>query len=105
TLVVPFVAVAFGLAAVKPILIPFSLIALIHAWAIPELYAARGAGVVRSRAGTDKRSERVALGLLGDLVDHRARELHSRTGLVLERGALGIWLLGAAGAFLLRPGG
>ena len=30
--------------------------------------------------------ERVALGLLGDLVDHRARDLHARTGLILERG-------------------
>jgi hypothetical protein len=33
------------------------------------------------------------------------RELRARTGLVLERGALGVWLLGEAGALLVRPGG
>ena len=49
---------------------------LVHAWAIPELYAARGAR--RRRRGRDRGHsgpEPVALGLLGDLVDHRAREL------------------------------
>jgi hypothetical protein len=47
----------------------------------------------------------VALGLLGDLVGHDARELHARTGLVPERGALGVWLVGEAGAVLVAPGG
>jgi hypothetical protein len=103
--VVPFIAVAIGLAWVKPLLIPISLIALVHAWAIPELYAARGAGVVRARKPAGGAAERRALGLLGDLVDHRARELQARTGLVLERGALGVWLIGEAGALLVRPGG
>jgi hypothetical protein len=97
--------VAVGLSAVRPILLPISVVALAHAWIIPELYAARGAGVVRSPVATDHRAERVALGLLGDLVDHRARELQARTGLVLERGGLGVWLLGPAGALLVRPGG
>jgi hypothetical protein len=103
--VVPFIAVALGLAWVKPILIPVSLIALVHAWAIPELYAARGAGVLRRREPTGDAAERRSLGLLGDLVGHRARELHARTGLVLERGALGVWLVGEAGALLVRPRG
>jgi hypothetical protein len=103
--VVPFIAVAVGLAVVKPLLIPISLIALVHAWAIPELYAARGAGVVRPRKAAGGPAERRALGLLGDLIDHRARELHERTGLVLERGALGVWLIGEAGALLVRPHG
>ena len=49
--------------------------------------------------------ERTALGLLGDLLGHDARELHARTGLALERGALGVWLVGEAGALLVRPGG
>ena len=49
--------------------------------------------------------ERVALGLLGDLIGHDARELHARTGLVPERGALGVWLVGEAGAVLVAPGG
>jgi hypothetical protein len=103
--VVPFIAVAVGLAWLKPLLIPISLIALVHAWAIPELYAARGAGVVRPRKPAGEAAERRSLGLLGDLVDHRARELHARTGLVLERGELGVWLVGEAGALLVRPHG
>jgi len=85
-----------------------SALALAHAWAIPELYANRGAKVVRPRrrlgageAGADV----IALGLLGDLVGHEARELHARTGLVLERGGLGVWLVGEAGALLVRHGG
>src|SRR5919197_1566407 len=49
--------------------------------------------------------ERTALGLLGDLISHQARALHARTGLVLERGALGTWLVGESGALLVRPGG
>lgn len=104
-MVVPFIAVGAGLAIVKPILIPISVIAFVHAWAIPELYAARGAGVVRARKQAGDVAERRALGLLGDLVDHQVRELQARTGLVLERGALGVWLLGEAGALLVRPGG
>jgi hypothetical protein len=101
----PFVAAALVLGLARPILIPFALLCLAHAWAIPELYAARGARVVK-RVGADRGgSERVALGLLGDLVDHEARALHGRTGLMVEPGRLGVWLVGEAGALLVRPGG
>ena len=44
-------------------------------------------------------------GLLGDLVGHESRELQSASGLVLERGGLGVWLVGEAGALLVTPGG
>jgi hypothetical protein len=101
---VPFLAAAVGLAVLKPVTIPVGLVLVLHAWAIPELHAARGAGVLRVRRAEDPAAERVALGLLGDLLDHRARELHARTGLVLERGVLGVWLLSEAGALLVRPG-
>jgi hypothetical protein len=101
----PFVGGALILGMAAPIMAPFALLCLAHAWAIPELYAARGARVVKPRPSAPTRSERVALGLLGDLVDHRARALHARTGLVLERGTLGVWLVGEAGALLVRPGG
>jgi hypothetical protein len=47
----------------------------------------------------------VALGLLGDLVDHEERELLADTGLALQRGKLGAWLVGQEGAILVRPGG
>jgi hypothetical protein len=101
----PFIAAAVLLGVLKPVTIPVSLVALAHAWIIPELYAARGAGVLRSRPPAAGEPERRALGLLGDLVNHRARGLHARTGFVLERGELGAWLVGEAGAVLVRPGG
>jgi hypothetical protein len=101
----PFAAAAGVLVALEPLSAPVSAIALAHAWAIPELYAKRGANVVRRRPRAGEHPERTALGLLGDLVGHEARELHARTGLVLERGTLGVWLVAEAGALLVRPGG
>ena len=104
--VVPFVGAGAGLFAVQPLALPVSLAALAHAWVIPELYAQRGANVVRPkapRAGAE--AERLSVGLLGDLIGHGARDLHGGTGLVMERGALGVWLVGPAGALLVRPGG
>jgi hypothetical protein len=76
-----------------------------QAWIIPALYAQRGANVLRPRKRAGDGAERVALGLLGDLVGHAARDVHGATGLVTERGALGTWLVGEAGAVLVRPGG
>jgi hypothetical protein len=102
---VPFVLAAAALAVLDPVLIPVSVVLVAHAWAIPELYAARGAGVVRRRDRDVHPGEPVALGLLGDLIDHRSRELHGRTGLVLERARLGTWLVAERGALLVRPGG
>ena len=92
-------------AALEPLSFPVGLALLAHAWAIPELYARRGANVVRPRPRAEDAPERLALGLLGDLVGHDARELHARTGLVPERGSLGVWLVGEAGAVLVAPGG
>jgi hypothetical protein len=102
---VPFIGSAAALAILKPITLPVGLILVAHAWIIPELYAARGANVVRTRPSLDHAAERLALGLLGDLLDHDARDLHARTGLVLERGVLGVWVLAQAGALLIAPGG
>jgi len=99
---VPMLATAVLLLFLDPVTIPVGLILLVHAWAIPELYANRGAKVVKPRARLGEAEERTALGLLGDLVGHEARELHARTGLVMERGALGVWLVGEAGALLVR---
>jgi hypothetical protein len=104
--VVPFIGAGIVLILVQPLALPVSLASFAHAWVIPELYAQRGANVVRpkpSRAPAD--AERVSVGLLGDLVGHEARALHAQTGLVLERGRLGVWLVGPAGALLVRPGG
>jgi hypothetical protein len=101
--VVPFAATAGLLVALSPWLVPVALLALVQAWGIPELYARRGALVVKPRRRADAGPERVALGLLGDLVGHEARDLHERTGLVLEHGSLGVWLVGEAGALLVCP--
>jgi len=100
---VPFIAAAILLVALQPLAAPVAVMALAHAWIIPELYARRGANVVRPRPrGAGAAAESRALGLLGDLVGHEARELYSRYGLVREPGALGVWLVGEAGALLVR---
>jgi hypothetical protein len=99
---VPMVAVGALLMTLHPVAAVVGLILVGHAWAIAELYANRGAKVVKPRARAGEEPERVALGLLGDLVGHEARALHARTGLVMERGALGVWLVGEAGALLVR---
>jgi len=100
--VVPFVGAAAVLLWLQPLTLPVALVCLAHAWVIPELYAQRGANVVRPRGRAGQGAERRAVGLLGDLVGHEARDLHARTGLVLERGRLGTWLVGEAGALLLH---
>jgi hypothetical protein len=102
---ITFCVAAIVLFVLEPLSAPVGAIMLAHAWVIPELYAKRGANVLRPRPRRDDGSERTALGLLGDLVGHEARELHARTGLVLERGALGVWVVGEAGAVLVRRGG
>jgi hypothetical protein len=103
--VVPFFAAAAALMLLNPIALPVALACMAHAWIIPELYAFRGANVVRRKPTRDPRPERVAQGLLGDLLGHEERGLQRDTGLALERGHLGVWLVGEAGAVLVAPGG
>ncbi|HEX5956756.1 MAG TPA: hypothetical protein VFY37_12530 [Solirubrobacterales bacterium] len=102
------------LVAIEPLTFPAAAICFAHAWAIPRIQARRGArqvvpiGSERSaarRAHAAGGPERVALGLLGDLVGHAQRDLLAATGLALERGGLGVWLIGEQGAILIRPGG
>jgi hypothetical protein len=102
---VPWIAMAAFLLYLEPLSFPLAIILIAHAWIIPELYAKRGANVLRAAKTRGEASERTALGLLGDLVGHRARDLHDATGLVLERGAFGTWLVGEMGAVLVAPGG
>jgi hypothetical protein len=104
--VVPFIAAAIVLVALDPIAAPVAFACLAHAWIIPELYASRGANVVRpKRRRGGEAQERVAQGLLGDLLGHEARELQRETGLAIERGELGTWVVGEAGALMLAPDG
>jgi hypothetical protein len=97
---VPFLGAAALLMYLQPLSAPVAFALVAHAWAIPELYAKRGANVLKPRPGTPS-----GAGLLGDLVGHQAREVHAHTGLVPERGRFGTWLVGEAGALLVRPGG
>jgi hypothetical protein len=89
----------------EPLAAPVAVISVAHAWIIPELYAFRGASVVRPKGPRNEVAEPVAQGLLGDLLGHEERELQRRTGLALERGELGVWLVGEAGALLVTPRG
>jgi hypothetical protein len=101
---VPFIAAAAGMLALEPLAAPVALVALAHAWIIPELYAFRGASVVRPKGARNAAAEPVAQGLLGDLLGHEERELQRRTGLALQRRELGVWLVGEAGALLVSRG-
>lgn len=96
---VPFLGGAGALMALNPLSAPVAFVLVAHAWAIPELYAKRGANVLKPAAAPP------GIGLLGDLIGHAARDLHAGTGLVVERGTFGVWLVGEAGALLVRPGG
>lgn len=98
---VPFLVSGAVLVALEPLTFPVALACLAHAWIIPELYAYRGASVLRPKGKRNRDGEPVAQGLLGDLLGHEARQLQRDTGLVLERGAMGVWLVGEAGALLL----
>src|SRR3954462_11195822 len=80
--VVPFLVAAGVLLALQPLTAPVAVVCMAHAWIIPALYAQRGANVVCPRPRAEGAADRPALGLLGALVDHRARAPHARTGLV-----------------------
>jgi hypothetical protein len=102
---VPFAAAGVVMIWLAPIAAPVALVAAAHAWIIHELYAARGATVARPKGPRHEHAEPVAQGLLGDLLGDRERELQRETGLALEPGELGTWLVGEAGALLLANGG
>jgi hypothetical protein len=103
--VVPFVSVAVLLFLIQPLSFPVGVISLAQAWLIPGLYATRGANTIRPKGPRHEAAEPLAQGLLGDLLGHEARELQSATGLAMERGRLGVWLVGERGALLVAPGG
>jgi hypothetical protein len=104
------VLLTFGLPAallvwIEPLAFPVSLIFLGHGIAVLHLQARRGARAVKPMGEPGGAADRRALGLLGDLVGHRSRALLSETGLALQPGRLGTWVVGQEGAILVRPGG
>jgi hypothetical protein len=103
---IPFVAAGVFLLWIQPLAFAVALASFAHAWLIPEIHAFRGASVLRRKGARHEQAEPVAQGFLGDLLNHEARELQRETGLVLEEGRLGRWLLGEAGGVLfLRDSG
>jgi hypothetical protein len=104
------VVLTFGLPAalliwIEPLAAPASAIFIGHGLAVLHLQPRRGARAVQPLGDQHGTADRTALGLLGDLVGHESRELLGDTGLALERGRLGVWLVGQEGAILVRPGG
>jgi hypothetical protein len=95
---------------IEPLTLPVALLCFAHAWAVPSLQARRGARSVVP-IGSEKSAarpgdpDRVALGLLADLVAHDERDLLRRSGLARQRGRLGTWLVGEQGALLVREPG
>lgn len=105
-ILVTFGAPAVVVVALSPWLAPVAALSLAHAWFITRIQAQRGArSVAPIPPGGDSPPERVALGLLGDLLDHEEHELLLTTGLAMQRGELGAWLVGERGAMMVRPGG
>ncbi len=104
----PLFATAAGMLVLSPLLAPMSVIALVFAWFIPSLYAAKGANVLspprpaRGEVAVAEEAQTRALGLLGDLVGRDAAATLSQTGFVIEPGRFGVWVIGPVGALLVR---
>jgi hypothetical protein len=103
--IVTFALPAALLIWVEPLAFPVSAIFLGHGLAVLHLQARRGARGVKPIAEPAGPEDRTALGLLADLVGHEERSLLAQTGLALQQGRLGAWLVGQEGAILVRPGG
>ena len=101
--VAPFFVLGAFLIALEPLLAAVSLLCLVHAWVIPELFAHRGARVLALEPAREH--DRLGKGLLADLLDRRPAAIEEATGAVVERGQLGVWVLAEHGALLVRPGG
>jgi hypothetical protein len=104
------IVLTFGLPAalliwIEPLAAPVSAVFLGHGLAVLHVQARRGARGVKPIGAAASGPERTALGLVGDLVGHESRKLLRETGLALERGRLGMWLIGQEGAILIRRGG
>ena len=57
---VPFLVAGGALLAIQPLAAPVALAAFAHAWIIPELYAHRGAGVLRPKGARNTAAEPTA---------------------------------------------
>jgi hypothetical protein len=104
-IVLAFAAPGILLMSLEPLTAPAAALCFAHAWFVPWLQARRGAAGLAPLGASASDAQRLALGLLGDLVGGSERELLATTGTVLERGRLGTWLLGERSAVLVRHAG
>ena len=110
--VVLFSAPGVALLLIEPLTFPVALLCFAHAWAVPWIQARRGARAVvalgsgRSAAFREGEPgpERVALGLLADLVGKDGIDYLKMTGFASYGGEFGLWLVGEQGALLVRDG-
>ena len=102
---VPFALAGVGMVLLEPLAAPVALAVLAHAWIIPELYAFRGASVVRPKGPRNAGSEPVAQGFLADLLDHDCPRPPAPHRAGARAREMGVWLVGEAGALLFAPGG
>src|SRR5215212_9098448 len=65
---VPFALAGVGMVVLEPLATPVAFAVWAHAWLIPELYAFRGASVVRPKGPRNEGAEATAQGFLGDLL-------------------------------------
>jgi hypothetical protein len=100
--ITPFFVLGALLVVIEPLLVPVSLLCLVHAWVIPELFANRGARVLAADRRTPAGGGR---GVLADLLDRRPAAIEAETGAVVEPAGLGVWVIAEKGALLVRPGG
>ena len=103
--VVQWLVVAGVLVALEPLSAPVAAVGIAMAWIVPKLYAARGATTLLPKGPREQGVEAVAQGLLGDLLGHEGRDLQRQTGLAVEPGRLGVWVVGEAGAAVVTDGG
>jgi hypothetical protein len=103
--VVQWLVVAGVLVALEPLSAPVAVVGIAMAWIVPKLYAARGATTLLPKAPREQDVEVVAQGFLGDLLGHEGRDLQRQTGLAVEPGRLGVWVVGEAGAAVVTDGG
>ena len=103
--VVQWMIVAGVLIALEPASAPVAAVGLAMAWIVPNLYAARGATTLRPKGPRHDGAEPVAQGFLGDLLGHEERDVHRATGLAVEPGRLGTWVVGEGGAAVVTDGG
>ena len=102
-----------ALLLIEPLAFPVSILCFAHAWIVPAMQARRGARAVvaigseksaATRGANPTGPERVALGLLADLVGRSGIDIVRGSGLAPFRGRMGMWLVGEQGAFLVRRG-